>query len=182
MGEPIVSHSPDFDFKALCLQSLDYANLDNYNLDDEDIDYLDLGPKDASQASQSPSSSSPVSTSPAGPIPIPPAITSQLVQKRGQTQKALKNKMKSKMNRAARRRTDTVSRHVANDSSVRPRIKANHIDASKSIYTSLELKKLRRTKSGWLGLKDGRNKEVLIIYTLEELRALGFDIIEWDGV
>jgi len=59
----------------------------------------------------------------------------------------------------------------------------NHVANAIPIPTRLDMHKLRSTKTAWVSPKDSKEEKRILgqRFSLEELIALDFDVIEWDG-
>jgi hypothetical protein len=190
-----------FDFDALLQASLSHVDTDHDDTEGQDLDYVNLHPDDAFQhpltpppppPSPSPSPSPSLTSSPLPPLPISsgaplPAVPAESSKKK-RTRDRLRRLEKKKLSRQVKRKRDAAARASSSNDVCTRDIAKNHIHSCKAVLTPMELKKVRVTKPGWIGLKDVKGKkgkkigdDARIPWTLDDLVAKGFKIEEWDG-
>ena len=198
-----------FDFDALLQASLSHVDTDHDDTEGQDLDYVNLHLDDAFQhplpppplpplplpslsPSPSPLPSPSLTSSPLPPLPISsgallPAVPAESSKKK-RTRDRLRRLEKKKLSQQVKRKRDAATR-ASSSNDVRMRdIAKNHIHSCEAVLTPMELKKVRVTKPGWIGLKDVKGKkgkkigdDARIPWTLDDLVAKGFKIEEWDG-
>jgi hypothetical protein len=88
-------------------------------------------------------------------LPAVPAESS----KKKRTRDRLRRLEKKKLSRQVKRKRDAAARASSSNDVCTRDIAKNHIHSCKAVLTPMELKKVRVTKPGWIGLKDVKGKK-----------------------
>jgi hypothetical protein len=180
-----------FDFSGLLRETL--ACEDSDHDDTEGYDFEPAAEVDseskAGHATPSPFGSplSPITDSPASSRPPSPLLLSpapSTPRKKGNQSQRKMRKLRSKETRKLQRELEKATASYG-EYQVRSKARAHHVLPAKEIRTSLQTRKLRVAKTGWIGLRDYDEREDRE-YSLDELvgegSEFGFSLRAWDGV